>query len=134
MAFIEPKIADTSSTLHFDKQCSSCCSKPKWFGKVTETGDMYYVWCDSPSCIEKCKRSLALLQQRDRAYGPLFHLRDSDNLTVIRSNGNPDNGWKIKPWVTTDEHGVEIIFCKKSVGGLEKWVSVDEILRLNPLT
>lgn len=132
MNFIEPKVAHTSSSINFDESCSLCGNKPFWFGKVSENRDLYYVWCNSPSCKETCKKSLDILQQREGVYGPLYHLRDSDDITVIRSNNRPDGGWKIKPWVTTDKEGVKIIFCKKSVGGLEKWVPVDDILRLNP--
>ena len=119
--------------MHTD--CSFCGKRSTGIVNVTENGSSYYESCGSLECKDKCSIAVDIEYQKPYAFGSLYHLKDL-TVSVRRTNGDIDDGWKICPGITESSILGMAILCTKTDShgnNLEKIVSVSQLLELNPI-
>ena len=120
--------------------CNSCNEPgtkfmPLTYHRNTNNINAFYSTCDSEECISICKKMYETEGRKDYVFGSLFRLKDT-LVNVRRSNGEIDNGWKIRPGIfDSKSQGCRIIICRKEIPDgnyIDKEVPIEMIIELNP--
>ena len=88
--------------------------------------------CGKEECISKLFLE-ADNWWKDKSYGDAYYLKNNHNISVIRSNGETQDGWSIlSPVVLKNSEGNDIIYCTSSSIVIERWCTIEMLISKNP--
>ena len=135
-----PIVSGRSTFICLDT-CMICNRHSKSTNTVAVPLDFYpnpqIVYCDNPECKKAAEyNQLRILCENDRIYEdkehPLFDEETTQLVSIRRSNGSVTDGCHLDIGYLPRLSNSDIYFCVKIAGGLEKWISLRDLITLNP--